>query len=222
MQAQGATASANSAAMVACPAAEALIAGRRDDSDSQARLGEAYRSCFESSRDREQARKAADAYVQAALLASQKGDVRYTREVSELLVQLQDKTRLQEVFGKILDGASSKPPDRQYLVLVDYADALASLHDESAWSYFERAIELRPGNNVEAINRYARHLIDEGQPQKAIEVLETRMTPEQRVRFGQPAYLRQEAMRRAGLDTGPADAEVAQIQGRRARSRPPR
>lgn len=207
-------ASASQATPAACPEAESLAARRPSDAEGLARLGEAWRSCGA-------ARQAADAYIQAALLALEKGDVRYTREVSELLVQTQDKARLQQVFGQILDKASSGPPDRHYIALIDYADALAALRDESAWGYFERAIELRPGDNAEAINRYARHLIDQGQPQKAIDLIESRLTPEQRIRFGRPAYLRREAMQRAGLDTGPADAEIARIESR-GRSRPPR
>lgn len=205
---------AERASATACPEAETLASRRPADAEGLARLGEAWRSCGD-------ARQAADAYSRAALLTLEKGEVRYTREVSELLVQTGDKARLQQVFGQILDKVSSGPLDGHYIALIDYADALAGLRDESAWGYFERAIELRPGDNVEAINRYAQHLIDQGEPRKAIEVIESRLTAEQRIRFRSPAYLRREAMQRAGLDTGPADAEIARIESR-GRSRPPR
>lgn len=190
------------------------------DARAQAAVGEAYKACFEKSGDPQYARQAADAYVRAAQTGLEKDKrILYTREIADLLVQLQDKTRLQKVFGPFLESGPASDQDDYYLALVDYADALARLGDDSAWEHFERAIEIHPQNNIEAINRYARHLIDRGQPEKAAEMLEKRLTKEQRIRFVRPAYLRQEALRRAGLDTAPADEEISAIEKRGGRSR---
>ncbi|MFL6258808.1 MAG: hypothetical protein ACJ76Y_03750 [Thermoanaerobaculia bacterium] len=103
--------------------------------------------------------------------------------------------------------------------MLDYADGLASLGDDKAWSYFDRALELRPKGDIEAVNRYARQLIDHGESRKAVAILQDRLTPEQRIRFRLPAYLLREAQQKAGLDTSSADAEIARIESRRGRTR---
>lgn len=190
------------------------------DARALAAVGEAYKACFERSGDPQQARQAADAYIRAAQTGLEKEKrILYTREISDLLVELRDKERLQEVFRPFLEKGPASDQDDYYLALVDYADALARLGDDSAWQHFERAIEIHPQNNIEAINRYARHLIDRGQPEKAVEMLEKRLTKEQRIRFVRPAYLRQEALRRAGLSTASADEEISAIEKRGGRSR---
>ncbi len=106
--------------------------------------------------------------------------------------------------------------DFYYLALVDYADGLARFSDDRAWGYFEEAIDFHPENNLEAINRYTQHLLSRRreQVQQALEVLDTRLTSEQRVRFVLPARLRKQAMEILGLDTTSADAEVATIEQR--------
>ncbi|HSG41235.1 MAG TPA: hypothetical protein VLE27_16465 [Thermoanaerobaculia bacterium] len=189
---------------------------RNADAQSQAAVGDSYKACFERTNNRQYAVQAVDAYAQAAQLGLERqGRIQSTREIADLLVQLQDKNRLQEVFGRLLDAATARDQDSAYLVLVDYADALAKLGDESAWKHFERAIEIHPQNNTEAINRYARHLIDRGKPEQAVEMLERSLTKQERIRFVKPAYLRQEALQRAGRDTASADEEIAHIESRR-------
>jgi hypothetical protein len=200
--------------------AKAFADQHPNDPEAQARLAEAYRDCFGRTQSREDARKAVDAYTKAALLSSQTGNLRYTRNLSELLVQLQDKAGLQESFGKILKQV---PPDRQYVAVLDYADGLASLGDPAAWTFFDKALQLQPTGTVEGVNRYARQLIDHGEARKAVSLLQERLTPEQRLRFRLPAYLLREALQKAGMDTAPADQEIARIESRRpgrTRSRP--
>lgn len=200
--------------------AQSAAAQNPNDPEAQARLAEAYRGCFAHTQDREDARKAADSYTKAALLSSQSGNLRYTRELSELMVQAHDKGGLQESFGKILNQV---PPDRQFVAILDYADGLASLGDPTAYTYFDKALQLQPQGNVEAVNRYARQLIDHGEARKAVAILQERLTPEQRIRFRLPAYLLREALQKSGQDTASADAEIARIDGRRpgrTRSRP--
>jgi tetratricopeptide (TPR) repeat protein len=146
------------------------------------------------------------------------GDVRYTRELSELLASLRDLDRLRAVFDAFLQSEAVKDPGRRYLVLVDYADALAILGvEEDAWNLFDQAIQLHPQNNIEAVNRYARRLIDRGLPEKAAELIESALTHDQRLRYVLPAYLWREALQKAGQNTTPADEEIRAIKAGRTR-----
>lgn len=146
--------------------------------------------------------------MQAAQIGLANGRIRYIRELSELLVTLGDRKGLDDIFGRMLAQPKNTDRDFYYLALVDYADGLARFSDERAWDYFEQAINLHPENNIEAINRYARHLLDHGQAQKAFEVLDTHLTSEQRARSLLPARFRKEAMEALGMDTASADAEI--------------
>jgi hypothetical protein len=121
---------------------------------------------------------------------------------------LGDKKGLDAIFGRMLAQPKERSPDSYYLALVDYADGLARLDDERAWDYFEEAIAFHPENSLEAVNRYARHLLERGQALRAVTVLDTYLTPEQRVRFQVSAFLRKDAMAAAGLDTASADEEI--------------
>lgn len=179
-------------------------------------LANHYRTKAKASGDTKHTRQAADAYIRAAQIALEHGHIRYTRELADLSVELNDKAQLDEIFGRILDFPKDMDRDHYYLALVDYADALALLGDKRAWSYFEEAIVFHSENNIEAVNRYARHLLDWGWAQQAVAVLDTRLTPEQRVRFYLPAFLRKEALQKAGLDTTSADAEIDMVYQRTA------
>jgi hypothetical protein len=75
--------------------------------------------------------------------------------LSELLVELNDKAELDEVFESILAQPRDVDRGHYYQALVDYGDGLARLSDDQrAWSYFEDAINFHPEQNIEAINRY--------------------------------------------------------------------
>jgi hypothetical protein len=166
------------------------------------------------SRDSSYRRKAADSYTRAAELGLQHGHSRYTRELSELLVELRDKNTLDQVFGKFLNQPKDTDQGSYYLVLVDYADGLARLDDERAWGYFEQALDLQPESNESAVNYYVNHLIEHGQADKAVTVLETRTTPEMRIRSGVQARLRKQALELAKRDVSEAEAEVSQVNER--------
>jgi hypothetical protein len=172
-------------------------------------LAQHYRTKTLATGDIEYTRQAADAYIHAVDLALAYGHIRYTHEVATLLGELRDRKGLDEVFDRIL--AQPKDQDRTgfYLALVDYAEELARFDDDRAWAYFEQAVDFHPENNLEAINRYAQRLLDRGQAQKAFEVLNTRLTTEQRVKYVLPAQLRKQAMEILGLNITSADAEVA-------------
>lgn len=196
--------------------ADARVRESPTDPQAHAAAGEVLRACFESSKDVHIGRRAADAYIWAAELSVKRGDVRYTREVSELLASLRDLDRLRKVFDALLKSGAAEDEGRRYLLLVDYADALAALGtEENAWALFDQAIQLRPQNNIEAVNRYARRLIDQGHPERAAELLESTLTRDQRIRHVLPAYLWREALQKSGKSTAPADEEIKVIQARR-------
>ncbi len=179
-------------------------------------LAKHYRTKAQASGNIQYTRQAADSYIRAAGIGLAHGHVRYTREISELLVELGDKTGLDKIFERVLAQPKDLDRDHYYLALVDYANGLALLSEARAWGYFEEAINFHPENNLEAINRYAQHLLirEREQVQKALEVLDTRLTSEQRVRFVLPARLRKQAMEIMGLDTASADGELALIEQR--------
>lgn len=65
-------------------------------------LGKYYRTKAQASGDIAYTRQAADAYIQAAEIGLAHGHIRYTRELSELLVELGDRKGLDEIFGRLL------------------------------------------------------------------------------------------------------------------------
>jgi tetratricopeptide (TPR) repeat protein len=163
-------------------------------------------------RERGDLRLAAESFLRANEIGLGQKRILFTREISELMVQLKDPAGLDEAFGSMLaaSGKAGARPREQYAVLVDYADGLASLGDERAWDYFEQAIALQP-DNIEAFNRYGRHLLEAGKAEEALRVLEAHLTPDQRIRFVRPAFLRRQALWSLGRDTGPADEEITRI-----------
>jgi hypothetical protein len=177
-------------------------------------LAKHYRTKALATGDIQYTRQAADAYIQAADLAMAHGRIRYTRELSTLLVELGDREGLDEIFGQILAQPKDMDRNRYYLALVHYANGLARFSDDRAWDYFEEAINFHPENNDEAVNLYAQSLLDRGQGEKALDLLDTHFTPEQRIESEIPAFLRKQALELAGLDTASADAELALIRER--------
>jgi hypothetical protein len=157
-------------------------------------------------------RLAVNSFLRASEIGLGQKRILFTRQISELMVQLKDPAGLDEAFGTLLKASGKADTKRreQYAVLVDYADGLASLGDERAWSFFEQAIALQP-DNIEAFNRYGRHLLAADKAEEALQVLEAHLTRDQRIRFVRPAFLRRQALWNLGRDTGPADEEIAQI-----------
>src|SRR5262249_5864794 len=139
-------------------------------------LAKHYRTKAQVSGNTKHLRRAADAYLKAAGIGLANGRILYTRELSELLGDLEDKKGLDEIFGLMLIQPKESDYDSYYLALVDYADALARLGDDRAWGYFEEAIAFHPENNEAAINRYAQHLLDQGYGQEALNLLDTHVT----------------------------------------------
>jgi hypothetical protein len=81
---------------------EALVRDYPQSRHALARLAELYKSKADFTLDDQWKRKAADFYIQASEIGLSHGRIRYTREISELLVDLNDKTGLDGVFGSIL------------------------------------------------------------------------------------------------------------------------
>lgn len=158
-------------------------------------------------------RAAAEAFIRAGDIALQHGLVRYTHEISRTLVAAYDPASLDRTFERILQVARRATVPERYIALVDYADGLSRLHRPAAESYFEEAIKTNPENNVEAINRYALHLLGRDDPRTALTLLE-KMSPVERMMNGLPMYLRKEALQKLGLDTRSADEEIAADQSR--------
>lgn len=181
---------------------------------AQVALAKHYRAKAIASGDIAYTRQAADAYISAAELGLANGRIRYTRQLSQLLGELGDRKGLDEVFGGILAQPKEMDRDFYYLALVDYASGLAGFSDDRAWGYFEEAIDFYPENNDEAINVYTEALIDRGQGEKALNLLDKYVTPQQRLEAEVPAFLRREALKLAGRNTAAADAELALIHQR--------
>ena len=171
------------------------------------KLGRAYRDLGEISGDMTDLRVATDFYVRAANLTLERGwPIRFTRELMHLLVAQRDLDGLRRISRRLLASPADDVGYR-YIALVDFGDGLARLGDEAAWGFFEEALELRPNDNTEAVNRYTEHLMEEGMYEEALRVLDS-MPRERRVRYHLPSLRRQEVLRRLGLDTTEADEEV--------------
>jgi tetratricopeptide (TPR) repeat protein len=180
-------------------------------------LGGAYRLRFAKSKSTQDLQRAISAYAKASEMALSQGRIVYTRELSEAIVKTKSTKsveQLDRIFGPLIDAGPSLSPKEFYLALVDYGDGLAALADERAWEHFERAIDLRPQNNIEAINRYAQRLLERGRAREALDLLEGRVSRDERIRRVVPAYFRREAMTRLGLDASSADEEIAETKSR--------
>ncbi|HSG41236.1 MAG TPA: hypothetical protein VLE27_16470, partial [Thermoanaerobaculia bacterium] len=163
-------------------------------------------------------RLAAASYLRASEIGRGQGRLLFSRQLSELMVQLNDREGLDEAFEAMLKANKAETRrGEQYSVLVDYADGLAALQDERAWGYFEQAIALQP-DSIEAINRYARRLLEGNKAEEALRILEAHLTRAERVRFVRPAFLRRQALKALGRDTASADEEIAEIRERQGKA----
>lgn len=133
---------------------EGLVAEHFQSRHALARLAELYRNKAELTQDKNWSRKAADHYIQAATIGLSHGRIRYTRELSELLVEVDDKAGLDEIFEAILAQPREGDRDHYYRALVDYGDGLVQLNDTPrAWGYFEDAIAFHPEQNVSNLQK---------------------------------------------------------------------
>lgn len=81
---------------------EELVRDHLQSRHALARLAELYRNKASLTNDKYWSRQAAEHYIRAAVIGLAHGRIRYTREISELLVELNDKSALDEIFTTIL------------------------------------------------------------------------------------------------------------------------
>jgi len=146
--------------------------------------------------------------MQAAQISLDHGKARYTQQLLDAYIAVGDKDGFKRDFGKILASSAGA---NSYPALTNYGMGLAHFADPGASDAFEQAIAFSSQNRVWAVNEYARYLIDNNQASKAAIMLESNTDVVARARFILPAFLRQEARKKAGLDTSDADHEVAVI-----------
>lgn len=174
-------------------------------------LAKVYMAMANLTQDKEWLGMAAENFIEASKIGLKYGRIRYTREISELMVTLNDKAGLDDIFGRILSISKESNRKEYYLALVDYADGLAKLQNfQKSWALFEEAIGFYPDNNTEAINRFVGHLLNRNEAVKALEILDN-LTTEQRVWDVTPAYMRKKALTLLGLDTSSADKELEMV-----------
>jgi tetratricopeptide (TPR) repeat protein len=190
---------------------ENLVKNYPNSRHASAGLAKTYKTVADLTQDNKWLRKAADSFIQAAKIGLENGRIRYTLEISQSLVTLNDKKSLDDIFGKMLANPKEMDRNYYYLAMVHYADGLAKLNDEErAWVLFEEAIKFHPENNTEAVNRYTRHLLDKGNAKKALKILDS-LTSDQRIWDVNPAYYRKEALLKLGLDSSSADKELEMV-----------
>jgi hypothetical protein len=179
-------------------------------------LGRLYRQKGENAgNDRDFLQKALVEYTKATQIGLGHGIIRYTRELSELCVTLNDKANLDAVFTEVLSQPREADRGNYYQALVDYADGLAWLQDDQrAWGYVEDALRFHPEQKIEAVNRYAFHLLYKQKAREAVTVLETQLTAQERSILVLPAYFRKEALAALGEDITDAEEEVAWLRKR--------
>ena len=154
-------------------------------------------------------RKALNAYKKASKLSLNKNRIKYTRELSELAVKLQNKNELVQIFVELLQHGGDEKGT--YLAHIDYADGLVKFKDDGAEKQFLSAINMRePVDGVEANYRYAYYLLAHDKPSEALSILD-KFTFEERKRYIHVAMLRQKTMHQLKLDTENVDSEIEQL-----------
>ena len=171
-------------------------------------LAVAYETKADATQDDTYLREAANLYLAATKLAIANGNIRYTHAIETTLVALKDPLGLDAAFGYVLSQPPSIDPVHYYRALVDYAVGLDAFNDDRAATYFEQAVQSKPPINVTyAANLYAQYLLARNQPKKAFEVLDSSLTPQQRIRAILPVFLRKQAALAAGIDISASRAE---------------
>ena len=161
-------------------------------------------------------RKALNAYKKASQLSLNKSRIKYTRELSELAVKLQNKNELIQMFDELLQHGGDE--SGTYLAHVDYADGLAKFKDNNAETQFLSAINMRtPVDGVEANYRYAKYLLDKNKLHEALSMLD-KFSFEERNMYVHIAMLRQRLMHLLKMETQEVDAEFEAIRKRLGKS----
>ncbi|NQY65650.1 MAG: sel1 repeat family protein [Alteromonadaceae bacterium] len=154
-------------------------------------------------------RKALNAYKKASKLSLNKSRIKYTRELSELAVKLQNKEELVQVFDELLQHGGDE--SGTYLAHVDYADGLAKFKDDEAEVQFLSAVNLRsPSDGVEAYFMYANYLLKIDRLREALSILD-KFTFDERSKYVHIIRLKQKIMHKLNLNTVEIDREIEKL-----------
>ncbi|MBI2840602.1 MAG: tetratricopeptide repeat protein [Acidobacteria bacterium] len=140
-------------------------------------LGRVYLELFARTENSTYLLQAEDAFLSAEELGmahAVNGEPHYTAELADVFTILGDRAGLDRYF----EGILAKYP-LVYIANLDYAQALARTNDGRAESFYSKAISLRPQGNFNSVVFYAEYLLDRGEDQAALELLQSTLTPEE-------------------------------------------
>jgi tetratricopeptide (TPR) repeat protein len=151
-------------------------------------------------------RWAADELLTAAEIAFSEGKVRYVMDLAPLLADLGDKAALDRYFQQVFESLPPGDTGPWYVSYLQYAQALATLGDERAETYFRKATEVSPKGVGDAYDSYARYLFEHHKAQAVLELLVPN-SPVEQVMY-QPAFhhLRCQALEQVGRKAEAAEA----------------
>jgi len=153
----------------------------------------------------------ADAWLRLGDIALDRGEVRYTNQISRSLVALKDVARLDAFFARCLAIARQGDPSAPYLALMDYADGLATFGRPEARTYYRQAYELHV--NEAGLNKYVIYLLAQRDVTTALSIIESLSDDERRPNVVILSLWRR-ALQQAGRDTRPADTALAEMERR--------
>jgi hypothetical protein len=154
-------------------------------------------------------RRAAPEYLQAAEIAFAEGQVRYIRDIADVLGDLRDRAALNRYLARALKLTSDQ--GEQYALYLFGGRALGKAGDNSAEGYLRKAIEIRPLGTWEAYEVYITFLLEKGRPQQVLELLSPELEAQQVVPSWYLHNMRCSALRSLGRqDEARAECEKAQ------------
>jgi hypothetical protein len=153
----------------------------------------------------------ADAWLRVGDIALDRGEIRYTNQISRSLVALKDVAGLDAFFIRCLAVARQGEPSTSYLALMDYADGLAAFDRPEARAYYRQAYELHV--NEAGLNKYVIYLLAQRDVTTALSIIESLSDDERRPNVVILSLWRR-ALQQAGRDTRPADTALAEMERR--------
>ncbi len=104
--------------------------------------------------------------VQAADIGMSYGKMRYTGAIAQGFGLLGDEAGLRDFFSRALATGHG-----QYATHLHFAQGLALLGSAETDAWFQKTIELAPSGNIDAVAFYAEWLLDQGTPERVLEVI---------------------------------------------------
>lgn len=169
-------------------------------------VGRIYMELFARTGNSSYLPPAEDAFLTAESLGMRHavgGGPHYTAELAEIFTTLEDRGGLDRYFEDVLAHYPLT-----YLANLDYAKALAVTNDGRAEFFYSKAIAVRPQGNFNSVVFYAEYLMDRGEDQKALKLLQSALTPEEDHAY-YPHFLKGVAAERLGdVDTAAAEYKL--------------